>query len=151
MTKSHLLVIIIGIFLVFSGISYYNLTSRNAVTTNRDYPTIQNFNFYSINEIKQKGLAIGTYNTEGYVVKIYECPRCPQWALCKACMGNNIVISQNNKILDEYTLLTNNEIILFTNNPRQFELGKKYSFSINILDYKSTDEPINDIEIIGYR
>ena len=65
-------------------------------------------------------------------------------------MKNNIVISQNNKLLDTYTL-TSSEIILFANNPKQFELGKKYSFSVKILDYKSTNEPINDIELVGYQ
>jgi len=64
-------------------------------------------------------------------------------------MRNNIVISENNKLLETYTL-SESEMILFANNPKQFDLGKKYRFSIKILDYKSTEEPINDVEIIGY-
>ncbi|KKR11828.1 MAG: hypothetical protein UT39_C0002G0009 [Candidatus Woesebacteria bacterium GW2011_GWA1_39_21] len=150
MKKKPFLIIIVVIVLVLSGIFIYQRTSRNTVVTNKDYPTTQNFNFYSINDIKQKSLASGTYNTEGYVVKQYECPFCPQETQCKPCMRDNIVISENNKLLDTY-ILTNNEIVVFANNPKQFELGKKYSFSVKILDHKSTDEPINDIELVGYQ
>lgn len=149
MTKKHFLIIII-VVLVLSGIFYYLRNSRNTVTTNRDYPTTQNFSFYSISDIKQKNLANGSYNTEGYVVKRYECPPCPPGAQCKPCMRGNIVISEINKLLDTY-ILTNSEIILFANNPKQFELGKKYSFSVKVLDYTSTNKPINDIELVGYQ
>ena len=38
----------------------------------------------------------------------------------------------------------------FAENPKQFELGKKYKFRIRMLDYKSTGEPINNIELVGY-
>lgn len=106
-------------------------------------------NFYKISEIKSQNLSSGIYYTDGYVIKKYTCPPCPSGALCKPCMGSNIVISESDKIIQEYNL-TNSEIILFTNNPEKFELGKKYQFNINILENRTTTEPINNIEIIDY-
>lgn len=150
MTRKSLLITLTVIVLVLSGTFIYQSTGSNTAITNKDYPTTQNFNVYSIGDIKQRNLAIRTYNTEGYVVKRYECPPCPPGAQCKPCMKDNIVISENNKLLDTYTL-TNSEIIVFANNPKQFELGKKYSFSVKLLDSKSTNEPINDIELVGYK
>jgi len=41
-------------------------------------------------------------------------------------------------------------MIIFVENPEQFELGRKYRFSIKIMDYKTTGEPINDVELVGY-
>lgn len=69
--------------------------------------------------------------------------------MCKPCMRDNIVISMNEKIFESY-LLTEDELIVFTENPERFKLGKKYKFIIKILDYKSTGEPINDIELVEY-
>ena len=111
--------------------------------TNSSYPSI------TIHELKETNPVSGNFNVEGYVVKIYTCPPCPKGAACKPCMGDNIEISENNKLLDTYSL-SDTELIIFSNNPKQFELGKKYKFSIKILDDKSTGESINDIELIGY-
>ena len=105
--------------------------------------------FYEISEIKTKNLTPGIYQTQGYVVKIYTCPACPPPKQCKPCMGDNIVISQENKILDNYNL-TPNDLIIFTQTPEIFELGKKYQFTIRLTETKSTSEPINDLELVSF-
>lgn len=142
---SVLIIIVIGFFYFRPNQQPY----QNEIVPIIPAPSISNSAFYSIHEIKLNTFNSGTYNTEGYVIKQFTCGRCPPGAQCKVCMGNNIVISENNILLDTYTL-TDTELILFTNIPSQFELGKKYKFSINILDKKSTGEPINDIELVSY-
>lgn len=118
----------------------------------KTYPSILIFNFYSIHEIKQQRLGPGSYNTEGYVVKIFTCPPCPTGALCKPCMGESIVISEESKILTDYSSLSDKELIIFVKNPGQFQLGKKYQFSIKIVkDKRMTFEPTNDVRLIGYQ
>jgi len=123
--------------------------SQKDIKSVSTYPQTSNFTFYPIHEIKLNKFNSGTYNTEGYIAKIYACPVCPKGARCKTCMKDNIVISEDNKQLDSY-LLSDKEMILFADTPKQFELGKKYIFSIKILDYNTTTESINNIEIIGY-
>ena len=138
------------IILALAVVGIYLYISQSTPEINeRSYPQISNFDFFRIHELKQNNFTSGNFNTEGFVVKIYTCSPCPPDALCKPCMRDNIVISENNNLLDAYSL-TDNELIIFTNNPKQFELGKKYKFSVKILDYKSTGEPINDVELIGY-
>lgn len=88
-------------------------------------------------------------NIEGYVVKISTCPPCPEGYLCKMCMRDNILVSENNVLTETYQL-TDSNIVIFTEQTKQFELGKKYKFSIKILDYKSINQNLNDVEIIGY-
>jgi len=145
--RYYFLLTLIVLALSFTGCTTTNQTQTDVKT----YPPTSNFDFYSIHELKQNNLSEGNYNTEGYVVKIYTCPPCPKGALCKMCMEPNIVISEENKILGSYAL-TEKELLIFTlnSNPRQFELGKKYRFSINITQYKSTGEPLNDIKLVGY-
>ena len=149
---SKKLILILAVILIIAGGLFYFLYKqqpRGNTGKNTTYPQSSNFTFYPIHEIKQNKFNSGTYNTEGYVVKIYTCPPCPKGALCKPCMRDNIIISENNNLLEAYSL-SDKEMILFVNNPKQFELGKKYQFSIKILDYKSTGEQINDIDLIGY-
>lgn len=151
MSKKYIGVIVLILVIVAGGV-YYFLNKQQPggnIGVNTTYPQISNYTFYPIHEIKQNKFSSGTYNTEGYVVKIYTCPPCPRGAQCKPCMRDNVVISENNQILETYTL-SDKEMVLFANNPKQFELGKKYKFSIKILDHKSTGEPINDVEVVGY-
>ncbi len=116
----------------------------------RTYPESFDYPFYSISDIKEMNFSGGNFiNTEGYIVKIYECPRCPPGSYCKMCMGKNIVISEDNKKLKLYDL-TEKDMIIFADNTKQFNLGEKYKFSIQITDYKSTSESMNDIKLIGY-
>lgn len=151
MNKKIIWILVLTLVVIAGGVIYFLHGQQPEVNTgtNTTYPQLSNYAFYPIHEIKQNKFNSGAYNTEGYVVKTYTCPPCPKGAQCKPCMRDNIVISENNQILETYTL-SNNEMILFANNPKQFELGKKYQFSIKILDYKSTGESINDVEIIGY-
>ena len=106
--------------------------------------------FFPIHAIKQSALAPGDYDTEGYVAKIYSCPPCPPGAMCKPCMRDNIVISEEKKRLDSYSL-TEKELILFVQESKRFKLGRKLKFTIRITGEKTTSEPINDIEVVSYR
>jgi len=140
MNKKFISILVVVLIIITGGVYYFWYKQQ---------PQLSNYTFYPIHEIKQNKFTSGTYNIEGYVVKIYTCPPCPKGAQCKPCMRDNIVISENNQLLETYSL-SEKEMILFANNPKQFKLGKKYQFSIKILDHKSTGEPINDVEIVGY-
>ena len=124
--RYYLSVIILVLALV--GVYAYLIDQPNIESTDGD-------NFYSISDLKLNNLTTGEFIVEGYVVKIYTCPFCPKGQICKPCMKNNLIISENNNILENY-FLTNKELIIFTDNVQPFELGQKYRFSVKILDYK---------------
>ena len=140
--KKFLIITTLVLISAISGIYLYPQKSP------RTYPiSISDYDFYEIRELKKSNLTDGNYNTEGYVVDIYECS-CPFGAQCEPCGRENIIISQNNNRVD---YLSENDLLILVNNPRQFELGKYYRFSIEILDQKTIlEESINDIELIGY-
>ena len=106
-------------------------------------------NLYSIEEINKKEINYGTYHTVGYVVKIYECPACPEGALCKPCMVDNIVISHEKKELEVYSP-GEKDLIVFVDDPKSFKLGKKYLFLIKILDVKTTDQSANNVKLVYF-
>jgi hypothetical protein len=88
-------------------------------------------------------------SVDAFVVKVYTCPPCPAGAMCKPCMGDNIVISDDQKQMGTYTL-TDNDIIVFTDKTKDFTTGKKYTFTIRLTDSKSTMDTINDVELVDY-
>ena len=135
------------LLLLISGLFHVSCAAQNT-SDGENYTKIKAEKFVRINEIKTQNLAPGIYETEGFVIKIYTCPKCPPDTLCKPCMKDNIVASEENKNLDSYDL-SNKEIIIFTNQTELFEKGNKYLFKIKITDKKSTSEPINDIELLG--
>ena len=103
----------------------------------------------SIHELKQLNPTSGLYKTEGYVAKIYACPPCPPRAVCKPCMQDNIVISEQKKSLDTYTL-TDMDLVVFVTHPEQFMLGAKYTYSIQVSDAHTTGDRINDVKLMSY-
>jgi hypothetical protein len=107
-------------------------------------------NKYSISELNKDLFTFGTYEIEGYVVKAYSCPPCPQGAQCKVCMPENIVVSQELKEFDSYVKLTENDLIIFVEDAKVFKIGVKYKFLIQIMDVKSTNQPLNNIKLIYY-
>lgn len=104
-------------------------------------------NFLSISAINQKKLSFGIYETVGYVVKVYRCPPCPEGALCKPCIGNYIVVSQE-KIEFDLHQVTDKQVIIFVDENTEFLIGKRYRFLVRILDVKTTDQAANNIQLI---
>jgi len=77
----------------------------------------------SVTEAK-KNLRAYPLTVWGFVSKIYTCPPCPAGAQCKPCMRDNIVLSEQDKKLESYTL-ADGDIIVFTKAPQRFQLGAR--------------------------
>ena len=133
--KLYFIAVII-LLLIFIVGGFYAMSKR------KTYPSSGDFNFYEIHEINQNSFTSGTYNTEGYVVKIYTCP---SYAFC---IGPVILISENKS---EDRVSSKNELsILVYDNPRQFNVGKKYTFSIEMLNRGSVEKPSYYAHLVGY-
>jgi len=147
MNRKFIYLTLLTILIILGGIYYFRLVSKN--TTNIDYPDTSKYILTPISKLKSIPLQPSIYYTEGYVVYGYECPPCPANDQCKPCMRNNIVISEKSTLLESYDL-SDSELLIFTDNTQQFELGKKYRFLIRLLETKSTSEPLNDLELVWF-
>lgn len=99
-----------------------------------------------ISQINKQKPMTGTFETKGFVVKITDCPACPPDAICKPCMAENILVSEEYKKLDKYDL-TDKELIIFTKDSEEFEVGKEYNFKVKITDKRSTSAELNDVQL----
>jgi hypothetical protein len=48
----------------------------------------------TFNDLKRDEVA-GPFRIEGYVFETYKCPPCPPGAMCKPCIGDHAVITDN--------------------------------------------------------
>lgn len=98
-----------------------------------------------ISNIKNTSISPGIYKTEGYVVEIYDgiCSTCDT-DTCGQCSPPYIVISELNKIHDTH-YIGDDEVGITIDDPNiDIELGKKYSFTVNV------NHQSYGIELIGY-
>lgn len=118
------------------------------------YPQAENFRFITIPELKAMETPEGNYNVEGYVVYRSHCPPCPPGAYCAPCPPSFIVISEDGSQLERAEVKDliaqpkNLKILIL--NPQQFEIGKKYVFSLQVSDYRSPYENFNEVALVGY-
>ena len=87
------------------------------------------------------------FRIEGYVIQTYKCPPCPSGAMCKPCIGDHIVITDNVK--EENPTLVK-RLRIFTDKPEQFELKKKYSFAVKIRGKPRKDRAIEEVDLIRF-
>ncbi len=130
-----------------------NSTNRSTTVTGeptqKDPPVETGFEqFHTISELNRQNPKEGIFETRGFVVKIYTCPLCPPDSQCKPCMKDNIVISEENKDLENYNL-SNKNLIIFVKEPKSFEKGREYLFKIRVTDQKTTSAKLKDIEILA--
>lgn len=140
--------IITALLVIFFGISAFLLYIRHQGVgeTKKTYPQASVSKRYKISELKGNGLKAGdVFNVNGYIAKVYNCPPCKNGASCKPCMGDNIVISEENKLLQTYTL-SDKELIIFVDKPNQFKFATNYSFTLK----KTDDTSDGKYELVGY-
>jgi predicted NAD-dependent protein-ADP-ribosyltransferase YbiA (DUF1768 family) len=71
----------------------------------------------------------GSFRIVGYVIDIYKCPPCPPRAMCKPCIGDNIVVTDNITEKDPKLI---RRLKIFTEKPGQFELTKRYQLTVKV-------------------
>jgi len=146
-----ILLFILGLLSIFGVTLLFGRPNAGEAPTPPPYPPSQNFELITIQELKQRNPASGSFDVEGYVAKVFSCPPCPAGAACMPCMPENIVISEQLKTIEAYTSITSSEMLIFAQNPEQlFTPGERYRFSIQLADFRTTDEPLNDVELVGY-
>ena len=104
---------------------------------------------YSISELNALNPAFGTHEVSGYVVKVYECPECPEGTQCKPCMPDHVVIAERRSRFAEY-VLTDKEMIVFADDTSPLRVNRKYRFLIQILNVKTADQVLNNPKLIYF-
>lgn len=89
----------------------------------------------------------GAFRIVGYVIDVYKCPPCPEGAMCKPCLGDHIVVTDN---FDEKNPALIKRLRIFTDKSEQFEAKKKYDFTVKVRGKIPKGHPISDVELISF-
>ena len=89
----------------------------------------------------------GPFRIEGFVIDIYKCPPCPPQAMCKPCIPDNIVVTDN---IGEKDLSRIKRLRISTDKPEQFELKKKYIFTVKVKGKVPSGRAIQDVDLISF-
>lgn len=111
---------------------------------------------FTIRQINRASLPLGTYNIEGYVYNIYECPACPTGKFCATCLAPHIVLMQDQgdpRLRKNQMLET--QIIIRVSDSSEFIRTNKYRFTISIPEGYKFDETYQtgydqEVKMIAY-
>jgi len=90
----------------------------------------------------------GPFRIVGYVIDIYKCPPCPPGAMCKPCIPDNIVVTDN---LDEKDPARIKRLRISTEKPERFELKKRYIFTVKVKGKVPPGHAILDVDLIDFK
>ena len=114
----------------------------------RSYPRHSNLPTLDFKALKDGDVKQEQFNVEGYVASVYECPPCPEGAQC-ICLGDHVIITET-KGGDKSPVGPGERLIIFAKNPKQFEKGRRYLFSVKLVGRKKAGERVKYAELIGY-
>ena len=98
----------------------------------------------TFNDLKRDDLA-GPFRIEGCVIESYKCPVCPRGAMCKPCIGDHVVITDN---VDEKDPALIKRLWIFNGKPEQFELKKRYLFLVKVRGQIRKGQGVEQVELI---
>ena len=90
----------------------------------------------------------GNFKLTGFVVHRYQCPPCPEGAMCKPCIGDHVVISESAELLQNYPP-DGPYVVVFTPEPEPLSLGKRYIFNVEVLGRTMTGFGVHDLRLRG--
>ena len=101
----------------------------------------------TFNDLKRNDSIKGTFIIIAFVIQTYKCPPCPPNAMCKPCLGDHIVVADN---IDEKDPALIQRLRIFTDKPKQFELKKKYSFTVMTRGEIAPGHPLGEVNLISF-
>jgi hypothetical protein len=66
-----------------------------------------------VSELLAKPPGAGRVKVVGYVARLYFCPSCPAGAVCKPCIGDHVVISDDKHTLEPGDELGPSDVLVF--------------------------------------
>lgn len=99
-------------------------------------------------QLNRSDLDDGPFRIDGYVVQIYKCPPCPEGAMCKPCLGDHLVITDNP---DERDPALIRRLRIFAKRPalEEIETAKKYSFLVKVKGRLHDGKPLEEADLIS--
>jgi len=101
----------------------------------------------TFNDLKRNESIKGPFIVVAFVIQTYKCPPCPPNAMCKPCLGDHIVVTDN---IDKKDPALIKRLRIFTDKPEQFKLKKKYSFTVRTRGKTASGHALEEVDLISF-
>lgn len=118
-----------------------------ALSFSQDQPPADCPPLLTFNDLQKNDSIEGPFRMVGYMIFVYKCPPCPAGAMCKPCLPDHIVVTDN---IDEKDPALIKRLRIFTDKPEQFELKKKYQFTVKVRGKIPKGHPIGDVDLLSF-
>ena len=135
---------------MFKRTSTVILTSLCVMWTfafSQDQDSIRKPPLLTFEDLQKNDGVEGPFRIEGFVIDIYKCPPCPPQAMCKPCIPDNIDVTDNIGEKDPSRI---KRLRISTDKPEQFELKKKYIFTVKVKGKVPPGTAIQDVDLISF-
>ena len=102
----------------------------------------------SVTEFRRLAPKSGFFSVSGYVSYIYKCPPCPPPAMCKPCMPDNLVLSENYSPDLPYPN-SGEHLVIKTDEPDNVKVGLRYWMTVKVEPTNSMNYGLNDLSLIS--
>jgi hypothetical protein len=143
MTRNILTILITVACLMWALSSTQSPAAFNFQDTSQTQPPRLTFS-----ALKRNDSIKGEFIVVAFVIQTYKCPPCPPNAMCKACLGDHIVVTEK---VDEKDATRIQRLRIFTDKPEQFELKKKYSFTVRTRGKTAPGHPLEEVDLISFK
>ena len=95
----------------------------------------------------------GRLTITGYVARIYLCPSCPSGAVCKPCVGDHVVLSDDRHALGPGDDLGAADVLIAGERAavQRLHAGARYDVEVEVQPTRGGGRAINDLKLIGAR
>ena len=106
-------------------------------------------NYYSLSKLKTMTPREGAvYVTEGYVIMKYDCPPCPENAVCAPCPPDYIVISPKKKLIEYPDQVGPHDMLVILAANIDFKVGKQYRFTLQLSHQATWWKDWSNLEVV---
>jgi hypothetical protein len=95
----------------------------------------------------------GRLTITGYVARIYLCPSCPAGAVCKPCVGDHVVLSDERHALGPGDDLGATDVLIAGERAalQGLRAGARYDVDVEVQPTRGGGRAINDLRLVGAR
>jgi len=126
---------------------YYEILTQIRTELQKDQQSSESPPVLTFADLQKNNSIDGPFKIVGVVIDVYKCPPCPAGAMCKPCIGDHIDVTDNP---DEKDPALIKRLRIYTDKPEQFELKKKYLFTVKVRGKIPNGQPIHDVELVSF-
>lgn len=124
---------------------YYEILTQIRTELQKEQPS-ESLPLLTFADLENHNSSVANFRIVGVVLDTYKCPPCPAGAMCKPCIGDHIVITDESGQKDP-TLIK--RLRIFNEKPEQFQLKRKYQFTVKVRGKLQPGQPIRDVDLVS--